>query len=78
MRHPSFEGGGASLAKSWGVVVVGFTVAKTGGLAGVTVLRSSGNAVLDQIALDHIRRAAPFAIPPAGVGRSFSFEFVGR
>lgn len=61
-----------------GLVVVGFTVAGSGGLAQVTVLQSSGNAALDEIALHHIQRSAPFPVPPAGVGRSFAFEFVGR
>lgn len=61
-----------------GVVVVGFTVAKNGGLAGVKVIRSSGNAALDQIAVSHIQRSAPFPAPPEGAGRSFSFEFVGK
>lgn len=61
-----------------GVAVVGFTVGKTGGLAGVQILQSSGNAALDQIAIGHIQRSAPFAAPPQGVGRSFSFEFVGK
>lgn len=61
-----------------GSVTVGFTVAKDGGLASVKVLQSSGNADLDRIALDHIRRSAPFPPPPEGVGRNFSFEFVGK
>jgi protein TonB len=61
-----------------GTVVVGFTIARDGSLAGVQVLRSSGNAALDRIAADHIRRSAPFPPPPEGAGRSYSFEFVGR
>lgn len=61
-----------------GAVVIGFTVAANGGLASVQVVRSSGNAALDQVGVDHIRRAAPFPAPPADAGRSFSFEFVGR
>lgn len=61
-----------------GIVVVGFTVAADGGLAGVQILKPSGNTALDQTALGHIRRAAPFPAPPEGVGRSFSFEFVGK
>lgn len=61
-----------------GVAVVGFTVAKNGGLAGVKLIRSSGNAALDQIAVSHIQRSAPFPAPPEGAGRSFSFEFVGK
>jgi len=61
-----------------GTVVVGFTVAADGGLAGVKLLQGSGNAALDKIALDHIRRSAPFPVPPEGAGRSYSFEFVGK
>jgi protein TonB len=61
-----------------GTVVVGFSIAPDGGLAAVRVLQSSGNAALDQIAADHIRRSAPFPAPPEGVGTSYSFEFVGR
>ncbi|NUB46179.1 TonB family protein [Fertoebacter nigrum] len=65
-------------APARGTVVVGFTIADSGGLAGVQVLRSSGAPALDAVALDHIRRAAPFPAPPEGAKRSYSFEFVGR
>ena len=61
-----------------GTVVVGFSIARDGGLAAVKVLQGSGNAALDQIATDHIRRAAPFPAPPEDAGTSFSFEFVGK
>lgn len=61
-----------------GSVVVGFSIGPDGSLAGVNVLQGSGNAALDQVAVDHIRRAAPFPPPPAEAGRSYSFEFVGK
>jgi periplasmic protein TonB len=62
-----------------GIVVVGFSIGSDGGLAGVQVLQSSGNAALDRIAVDHIRRSAPFpAPPPEAAGRGYSFEFVGK
>lgn len=61
-----------------GTVVVGFMIAADGNLASVKVLRSSGSADLDQVAVDHIRRAAPFQPPPEGAERRFSFEFVGK
>ena len=61
-----------------GVVLVAFSVGSNGGLASVSVARSSGHAGLDQTALDHIRRAAPFPPPPNDAQRQFSFEFVGR
>lgn len=61
-----------------GRAIVGFTVATNGALATVSLQRGSGSAELDRIALDHIRRAAPFPPPPHGAQRAFSFEFVGR
>ena len=65
-------------APSRGRTVVGFSIAEGGALASVQVLQSSGSPELDQVALDHIRRAAPFPKPPAGAQRQFSFEFIGR
>lgn len=61
-----------------GAVVVGFTIAADGNLTSVQLLQGSGNAALDKVALDHIRRSAPFAPPPDGAGVSYSFEFVGK
>lgn len=61
-----------------GSAVVAFSIAANGGLASASLARRSGSAELDQAALDHIRRAAPFPAPPAGAQRNFSFEFVGR
>ena len=60
-----------------GVVRVSFSIASSGGLAGVSVARSSGSPKLDQAAASMIRRAAPFPKPPAGARRSFtiSIEF---
>lgn len=60
-----------------GTALVGFEIGPRGGLARVTILRSSGSAPLDAAALDHIRRAAPFPPPPETPAR-FSFEFSAR
>ncbi|MFU8862664.1 MAG: TonB family protein [Rhodobacterales bacterium] len=65
-------------APSRGRTVVAFSIAESGGLASVQVVQSSGSPALDQVALDHIRRASPFPPPPSGAQRQFSFEFVGR
>jgi protein TonB len=65
-------------APAKGTVVVGFAITADGGLASVKVLQSSGSSELDQVALDHIRRSAPFPPPPTGADRKFSFEFVGK
>jgi protein TonB len=61
-----------------GTVVVAFSIAASGGLASVTVAASSGSEALDGLALDHIRRAAPFPAPPPGAPSTFTFAFEGR
>jgi periplasmic protein TonB len=61
-----------------GVVTVGFEIGGDGGLLRVAVVSSSGSAALDQVAVDHIRRAAPFPPPPEGATTWFGFEFVGK
>lgn len=60
-----------------GAATVVFTIAADGRLASAALARSSGSADLDQAALDHLRRAAPFPAPPPGAQRDFSFEFRG-
>ena len=65
-------------APARGRTIVAFSINEAGALASVKVVKSSGSAALDAVALDHIRRAAPFPKPPAGAARQFSFEFVGR
>lgn len=61
-----------------GAAQVSFTIAANGGLAAVGIARSSGSAQLDQVALQQIRRAAPFPPPPAGAQRSFTLRIAGR
>ena len=61
-----------------GVVTVGFEIGPDGGLRRVAVVASSGSAALDQMALDHIRRAAPFPPPPEGAKTRYGFEFEGK
>lgn len=64
-------------APAKGRVVVGFVIAGNGGLKSVKIVKSSGSAALDKVALDHIRRAAPFPAPPPSAQTQFSFEFLG-
>lgn len=61
-----------------GAAVVAFTIAGNGGLAGVSIARSSGSAEFDRLALAHVQRAAPFPPPPAGAQRSFNVSVQGR
>ncbi len=61
-----------------GVALVAFQIGSNGALVSVGIARSSGNPQLDQIAMNHIRRAGPFPPPPPGARTSFSVEFAGR
>lgn len=47
-----------------GMVAVAFTIQQDGGVRDVAVSKSSGYALLDESALEAVRRAAPFAPPP--------------
>lgn len=61
-----------------GTAIVGFKITADGGLGSVQILRSSGESRVDQAALDHLRRAAPFPAPPPGAERRFQVEYVSR
>ncbi|MEL7152056.1 MAG: TonB family protein [Pseudomonadota bacterium] len=69
------QGGRRSSSAGRGTAVVSFRIAANGGLAGLDIARSSGNARLDQAALRHVRRAAPFPPPPPGARTSFNFSY---
>ncbi|NHB77495.1 energy transducer TonB [Rhodobacter calidifons] len=61
-----------------GTAVVGFEIAANGSLASVRILTSSGNEAIDAAAVDHLRRAAPFPVPPAGAQRRFQVAYESR
>ena len=61
-----------------GTATVRFSVSPSGGLANVSVARSSGSPRLDRAALQVIRRAAPFPKTPPGAQRSFQIRIEGR
>ncbi|MEP3198716.1 MAG: energy transducer TonB [Lentilitoribacter sp.] len=54
-----------------GKVRVSFTITASGGLSGLSIRTSSGSRKVDQAALDHIRRSAPFPTPPTGAKRKY-------
>ena len=59
-----------------GEVVVRFTVAAQGNASGVSIVRSSGNVVLDQAAIETVGRASPFPPIPSDAGfASKTFDF---
>ncbi|MFC5583591.1 TonB family protein [Nitratireductor kimnyeongensis] len=66
LRYPS----AAKRQRLKGEVHVRFTIARNGSVSGVRIVRSSGSGVLDQAALDTVRRAAPFPRIPDEAGRS--------
>jgi protein TonB len=51
-----------------GVVRVAFSIDETGKLISAGIAASSGSAILDDAAIDLIRRAQPFTPPPVGLG----------
>jgi periplasmic protein TonB len=66
-RHKHFPSGAQGQA---GIVRVAFSIDDTGRLISVRVAASSGSAILDDAAIDLIRRAQPFSPPPQGLKTS--------
>jgi protein TonB len=60
------------------VSVVVFSIGDNGQLKSLSIQRSSGVPALDAIALDLVRRSAPFPKPPEGAPRRFPIEVSGR
>ncbi len=61
-------------SKGKGTAVVSFTISASGGLAGVQVAQSSGNAAIDKAAVDAVRRAGNFGPPPDGKSVTYSIQ----
>jgi periplasmic protein TonB len=63
-----------ALQRAKGVATVGFVLDRSGGVASVVLLRSSGEADLDAESVALVNRAAPFPPPPPGAQHSFAIE----
>lgn len=50
-----------------GTAHVAFTISRSGAVSGIRLTRSSGHGLLDQAALDMVRRASPMPKFPAGI-----------
>ena len=59
-----------------GQVIVGFTIDLEGKLVSASVVRSSGDPALEAQALETVRRAAPFPLPPAQSPRVFAAAII--
>lgn len=59
---------------SKGRVVVSFSLARSGGVRGVRLVRSSGNGAIDRAAISMVKRASPFPRIPAGGPSSMRFS----
>lgn len=57
--------------KAQGIVVVQFVVSGNGSASGVSIVRSSGFSVLDNAAIEAVRRASPFPDTPDGNAKPF-------
>lgn len=60
----------AERKKIQGTVHVSFTVAKSGSVSNIRVVRSSGHAILDKAAADQVRRAAPMPKFPKNIKKT--------
>lgn len=69
---------GKPRVRASGTAVISFSISARGGLAGISVARSSGSAALDKAAVGLIRKAAPFPRPPTGAQRRFTIRIKGR
>jgi protein TonB len=77
-RLAEFKPSGAAAS---GTVVVSFTLSKSGTVSAAKILRSSGEAELDESVLAAVRRAAPFPKTPPGARaaqRRFVIPFLFR
>ena len=61
-----------------GSVTVAFTIDARGRIKNAQITNSSGNKVLDRVALRHLKDASPFARPPAGAPHSFEIPLTYR
>jgi protein TonB len=65
----------ARIERKEGRSLVGFRVGADGGVDSIHIINSAGTGILDQAALQAVRRAAPFAEPPAAfAGGSLMLE----
>ncbi|WP_131118380.1 energy transducer TonB [Lichenihabitans psoromatis] len=55
-----------------GQVILALTVGDTGAVDRLAIIQSSGQPEVDAMALDLVRKAAPFPAPPPGTTRSFN------
>jgi protein TonB len=60
------------------VAIVSFTIAASGGIAKISIIKSSGSAKFDKSAVVLVGRASPFPKPPSGAKRSYNVKVKGR
>lgn len=57
-----------------GAAMIGFHLMANGAPCDIEIVRTSGDPMLDRLALDTVGRAGPFPKPPAGVDASTRFQ----
>lgn len=58
--------------------IVSFTIAASGAIAKISIVKSSGSTKFDKSAVVLVRRASPFPKPPSGAKRSYNVKVKGR
>ena len=61
-------------ARLTGGAMVGFHLMANGAPCDIEIVRTSGDPMLDRLALDTVKRAGPFPKPPAGVDAATRFQ----
>jgi protein TonB len=68
-RHKRYPSAARSRGEE-GTANVRFTIDSSGRVLSASIAKSSGSRLLDEAALDMVRRASPVPAPPAGIARS--------
>lgn len=66
------------LPRARALAVVDLRINPQGGIASVSIHKSSGNADFDSLALNHVRRSGPFPPPPRGARTRLGIELEGK
>ncbi|WP_343699048.1 TonB family protein [Caulobacter sp.] len=61
-------------ARLTGGAMIGFHLMANGAPCDIEIVRTSGDPMLDRLALDTVKRAGPFPKPPAGVDAATRFQ----
>jgi protein TonB len=74
LKRKRFYPNAARRDRLTGTATVSFTLNGAGNVTAVRVVRSSGQPILDQAAIEMVQRASPFPPIPAGLGNAITIQ----